>query len=55
VNQIAGLDVFARAGGQNTAIALNFTATVTGGVLNLDFRGTTGNAIVSNIAASRLP
>jgi beta-galactosidase len=55
VNQIAGLDVFARAGGPNTAIALNFTATVTGGVLNLDFLGTTGNAIVSNIAASRLP
>ena len=55
VNQIAGLDVFARAGGQNTAIALNFTATVTGGVLNLDFRGTTGNAIVSNIAAAMLP
>ena len=54
VNQIAGLDVFGRAGAQNTAIALSFPVTVASGRLNLDFRGITGNAIVSNIAVSKL-
>ena len=53
-SKIAGLDVFKTAGGQNSAIARSFKVAVTNGQLNLDLNGTTGNAIVSNIAVSNL-
>ncbi|WP_151637665.1 glycoside hydrolase family 2 TIM barrel-domain containing protein [Noviherbaspirillum aerium] len=49
----ADVDVFARAGARNTATSASFATTVTGGKLRLDFRGVTGNAIVSNIAITR--
>jgi beta-galactosidase len=50
VNVVAALDPFAKAGGRNTATTASFPATVTGGRLKLDFKGITGQAIVSNIA-----
>ena len=49
-SQIANLDVFAAAGAKNKAIARSFVVTVSEGTLNLDFKGATGKAIVSNIA-----
>lgn len=50
VNVVAGLDVFAKAGGRNAATTASFPVAVTAGKLKLDFKGTVGNAIVSNIA-----
>jgi hypothetical protein len=47
---ISGLDVRAQAGAIRTAyIAPTFNVTVTNGILNLTFTGTTGEAVVSNI------
>lgn len=48
--QLTGLDVLQAAGGRNTAIARSFNTTVSGGELKLDFTGTAGKAIVSNIS-----
>ena len=48
--QIANLDILGAAGAQNTAIARTFVASVSNGVLALDFTGVTGKAILSNIA-----
>lgn len=45
-----GLDILARAGAVNTATAVTFPVTVTGGKLKLDFEGVVGDAIVSNIS-----
>ena len=50
VNVVSGLDVFAKAGGRNVATTASFPVAVTAGKLKLDFKGTVGNAIVSNIA-----
>lgn len=50
VNQIANLDIFSVAGANKSAITQSFNVTVSNGALKLDFKGVTGNAIVSNIA-----
>lgn len=50
VRQLAGLDVLQVAGARNAAVARSFTTTVSNGELRLDFTGTTGKAIVSNIS-----
>ena len=50
VKQIDRLDVFQAAGARNTAIARTFSTNVTNGILSLDFKGVTGDAIVSNIS-----
>lgn len=50
VRQITNLDVFATAGGKNTAIARSFPVTVSNGTLTLNFTGVVGKAVLSNIA-----
>lgn len=50
VNAISNLDIFSAAGANRTAITRSFNATVSNGVLQLDFSGVTGKAIVSNIS-----
>lgn len=52
VRQLTGLDVLQAAGARNAAIARSFNATVSNGELRLDFTGTTGKAIVSNISVT---
>jgi beta-galactosidase len=48
--QLSNLDVFQAAGARNTAIARSFPVTVSNGELLLEFKGSNGKAIVSNIA-----
>ena len=47
---ITDLDIVDQAGAAQTAMVRTFDATVSNGVLTLNFVGTTGKAIVSNIA-----
>ncbi len=47
---ITDLDIVAEAGAAQTAMVRPFDATVSNGILTLNFVGTTGKAIVSNIA-----
>lgn len=47
------LDVAAAAGGPLTALVRSFPARVSGGVLELEFRGRMGEAIVSSVEVSR--
>jgi beta-galactosidase len=53
VKHIERLDVFQSAGARNTAIVRSFMTDVTDGTLALDFKGVTGDAIVSNISIVR--
>jgi beta-galactosidase len=46
---IVDLDVAAAAGGPLKALERSFVATVANGALNLDFAGSSGDAIVSSI------
>jgi beta-galactosidase len=50
---VSGLDVVAAAGAPLTAITRSFPATVAGGVLDLEFKPTVGQAIVSSIEVVR--
>lgn len=50
---ISGLDIFQATGARNTATARTFNVLVSDGVLNLDFAGDVGKAIVSNISVVR--
>lgn len=50
---ISNLDIFQATGARNTATARTFNVVVSDGVLNLDFAGSVGKAIVSNISVVR--
>lgn len=50
VNAIPNLDIFSAAGASRTAITRSFDVTVSNGILQLDFAGVVGKAIVSNIS-----
>jgi hypothetical protein len=46
---LSGFDIFAQAGGAFTAVDRTFTATAPNGLIEIDFTGTTGSAIVNAI------
>lgn len=50
---VSNLDIYQATGARNTVTARSFNAVVSDGVLTLDFTGSTGKAIVSNISVVR--